>query len=113
MEKRAGCSYGSNAGVSQPAGTALRAYQAYAYTERSAKISATTLNVRSGPGTSNASVARLNKNAAVTVIGETTGSDGKLWYQIRFTGRKRSDDDRICAGNLCELPHGLQSRWRF
>ena len=68
-------------GVSQPAGTALRAYQAYAYTERSAKISATTLNVRSGPGTSNASVARLSKNAAVTVIGETTGSDGN--YGIR------------------------------
>ena len=61
-------------GVSQPAGTALRAYQAYAYTERSAKISATTLNVRSGPGTSNASVARLSKNAALQSLVRQRGA---------------------------------------
>ena len=73
-------------GVYQPAGTVGEISQVYAYTERAAAISATTLNVRSGAGTSNRSVAKLSKGTAVTVIGETKGSDGKLWYQIRFTG---------------------------
>lgn len=91
-------------GVSQPAGTSLRVNQAYAYTERSAKVSATTLNVRSGPGTSNASVARLNKNSAVTVIGETTGSDGKLWYQIRFTGTGGQTATGYVLGTYVSFP---------
>ena len=91
-------------GVSQPAGTSLKVNQAYAYTERSAKVSATTLNVRSGPGTSNASVARLNKNSAVTVIGETTGSDGKLWYQIRFTGTGGQTATGYVLGTYVSFP---------
>lgn len=91
-------------GVSQPAGTSLKVNRAYAYTERSAKVSATTLNVRSGPGTSNASVARLNKNSAVTVIGETTGSDGKLWYQIRFTGTGGQTATDMCWEPMSAFP---------
>lgn len=72
--------------IHAPAGALTMKYQAYAYTERSATINASSLNVRSGAGTTYSSVAKLSKGAAVTVIGETTGSDGKLWYQIRFTG---------------------------
>ena len=49
----------------------------FAYTERSATVNASVLNVRSGPGTGNTSVAKLAKGAGVTVINETTGSDGK------------------------------------
>lgn len=57
----------------------------FAYTEKSASVDASSLNVRSGPGTSNSIVAKLSKGAAVTVIGEASAPDGALWYQIRFT----------------------------
>lgn len=55
----------------------------YAYTERSATVNATTLNVRSGPGTTYSIVTKLANGAGVTVIDEKTASDGALWYQIR------------------------------
>ena len=54
--------------------------------ERTASVNATSLNVRSAPGTSNQVVARLSQGAPVTVIGEQTAADGVLWYQIRFSG---------------------------
>lgn len=56
----------------------------YAYTARSATVKATSLNVRSGPGTSYSIVAKLTSGAAVTVIDEKKASDGALWYQLRF-----------------------------
>ncbi|MCD8225453.1 MAG: SH3 domain-containing protein [Clostridiales bacterium] len=68
-----------------PADNAWNGVTAYAYTERSATVNASSLNVRSGPGTGYSSLAKLSSGAAVTVIDETTGSDGKLWYQIRYT----------------------------
>ncbi|MDR1764864.1 MAG: SH3 domain-containing protein [Lachnospiraceae bacterium] len=58
---------------------------AYAYAVRSATVSASTLNVRTGPGTTYTKLTTLTKGAAVTVIGEDTASDGALWYEIRFT----------------------------
>lgn len=70
--------------IQAPAG-GMPALTAYAYTERMATVNAGTLNVRSGAGTSYSQVSQLAKGAAVTVIGETTASDGKLWYQIRFS----------------------------
>ena len=57
----------------------------YADTQRSATVNATTLNVRSGPGTGNSIVKKLSHGAAVTVIGETKDSAGTTWYKIRFT----------------------------
>ncbi len=66
--------------------TALAPGQVYAYMARSATVGATTLNVRSGAGTSYTSLAKLAKGTAITVIDETTGTDGNTWYQIRFTG---------------------------
>lgn len=72
--------------VQAPLGAVTPVLKTYAYTERSATVNASSLNVRSGPGTSYSSVTKLSRNAAVTVINETTGSDGKLWYQIRFSG---------------------------
>lgn len=54
--------------------------------ERTATVTATTLNVRSGPGTGNSIVGQITNGTAVTVLGQTTGSDGLTWYQIRFTG---------------------------
>lgn len=59
--------------------------ETYAYTERSATVNASSLNVRSAPGTGNSVVAKLYHGAAVTVINEKNASDGSKWYQIRFT----------------------------
>lgn len=73
-------------GVQAPLGMVTPVLKTYAYTERSATVNASSLNVRSGPGTGYSQVTKLSRNAAVTVIGETTGTDGKLWYQIRFYG---------------------------
>lgn len=58
----------------------------FAYAEKQGTIIASSLNVRSGPGTGNASIARLANGTSVTVIGEDKASDGVLWYKIRFTG---------------------------
>lgn len=54
--------------------------------ERTASVNATNLNVRSGPGTSYQALAKLSKGAPVTVLGEQTGTDGVVWYQIRYSG---------------------------
>lgn len=70
--------------ASQPAARFLPTAEVMAYTERSASINGTNVNVRSGPGTSNSVVTRLTKGAAVTVTGEASASDGALWYQVRF-----------------------------
>ena len=56
---------------------------AYAATG-SATVNATTLNVRSTPGTTGSVVKKLAYGAAVTVVSETAGSDGKTWYKIQF-----------------------------
>ena len=70
--------------IQVPAG-GIPVLTAYAYTEQTATVKASTLNVRSGAGTNYSQVTKLEKGSAVTVIGETTASDGKLWYQIRFS----------------------------
>lgn len=57
----------------------------YAETGRSAIVNATTLNVRSGPGTGNSIVKKLSYGTDVTVTGETTDSEGTVWYKIQFT----------------------------
>lgn len=70
--------------VQTPAVHSVLQLSAYAQ-ERSATINASSLNVRSGAGTSYSSVAKLGKGTAITVVGEKSASDGKTWYQIRFT----------------------------
>ncbi len=57
---------------------------AYAATG-SATVNATTLNVRSTPGTAGSIVKKLAYGAAVTVVSESAGSDGKTWYKIQFS----------------------------
>lgn len=86
MKRGAALALGLFLAVNQPAAAFLPAMEAAAYTERTASINGTNVNVRSGPGTTNSVITRLTKGAAVTVIGEQTASDGALWYQIRFTG---------------------------
>lgn len=63
----------------------IRAVLAVYAATGSATVNATTLNVRSTPGTTGSIVKKLAYGAAVTVVSETTGSDGKIWYKIQFS----------------------------
>lgn len=77
---------------------------AYAYTERSATIKATSLNVRSDAGTNASVVARLPYGTAVTVIGEKTASDGVLWYQVRFSGSGGTTKTGYASSQYIKFP---------
>ena len=56
-----------------------------AYAEEiAAYISGTNVNMRTGPGTGYAPVARLSKSTPVVILGQESGSDGNLWYKIRY-----------------------------
>ena len=57
----------------------------YAYTG-AATVKASSLNVRSGAGTGYQAIGRLAAGASIQVLGEQRGTDGKTWYQIRFSG---------------------------
>lgn len=72
----------------------------YAETNRAATVNATSLNVRSGPGTGNSVVKRLLYGTAVTVTEETTGSDGKRWYKIRFASGTGTAEGYVSASYI-------------
>ena len=46
------------------------------YQEKSAKVNASSVNVRSGAGTNNSVVATLSLNSVVTVIGKEKNNNG-------------------------------------
>lgn len=56
-----------------------------AFEEKDGYVTADNVNVRSGAGTSNASITQLSTGHEVTIIGEATASNGALWYQISFS----------------------------
>ena len=76
-----------------PAGSALNALPS-AYAAQAAVIRGTSVNVRASASTSSQLVTSLGNNTAVSILNQTTGSDGKAWYQISaggVTGYVRSD----------------------
>lgn len=76
-----------------PTGTALNALPS-AYAAQAAVIRGTNVNVRASASTSSQLVTSLGNNTAVSILNQTTGSDGKVWYQISaggVTGYVRSD----------------------
>ena len=77
----------------------LNNYSGRAYGQ-TATVDATTLNVRSGPGTGYSLVARLNYGTTVSTIGETTGSDGVLWYQIQYTSGTETKTGYVSSAYL-------------
>lgn len=77
--------------------------------ERTASVNATNLNVRSGPGTSYPAVAKLSQGATVTVVGEQTGTDGKLWYQIRFGGSGGTETTGFASADYIKFPTAITS----
>lgn len=58
-------------------------------------VNTNNLNVRSGAGTSYDTITSLPTNAKVSVVGQTSGTDGYTWYQIALSdgrnGYVRSD----------------------
>ncbi len=76
----------------------------YADVEKPAIVNATTLNVRSGAGTGFSVVDKLTNGMAVTVLGETNGSDGKVWYQIRFSGSTGAEKTGYARSDYIRFP---------
>lgn len=86
-------------------GGAMTPFSIVSYAEeRTASVNATNLNVRSGPGTGYAAVAKLSHGAAVTVIGEQAGTDGVLWYQIRFSGSGGTETTGFVSSQYIKFP---------
>lgn len=72
--------------------------QVTAVERKSATVSTNNVRIRKGASTQHGVVATANRGMVVTITGEATGSDNKLWYQIVFnynnkeiTGFIRSD----------------------
>lgn len=51
-----------------------------------AVIRGANVNVRSAAGTNHSIVTTLSANSPVSILSQTNGSDGKVWYQISFSG---------------------------
>lgn len=71
---------------------------ATAVERKTATVSTNNVRIRKGASTQHGVVATANRGMVVTITGEATGSDNKLWYQIVFnynnkeiTGFIRSD----------------------
>ncbi len=80
--------------------------------DTSATVSATSLNVRSGPGTTYSAVGKLAYGSSVSIAGQTTGSDGKVWYQIRFT-KNGSQATGYIRSDYVKFPATYQSDGNF
>ena len=83
-----------------------------ATTPVSATTTASSVRVRANASTGSQIVASLQNGVALTVIGTTTGSDGKTWYQVNFnsngsdiTGFIRSDFVNL-SGELVPVEDG-------
>ncbi len=85
-------------------GTAAPYINTYAYTERSATVNASSLNVRSGPGTTYSIVTKLTNGASVTVVDEKSASDGATWYQIRFRNSSGQELSGYVLRNYIKFP---------
>ncbi len=86
-----------------PASSLFSTFNSYAYTG-TASVKASSLNVRSGAGTSYQAVGRLAAGASVQIVGEQTGSDGKRWYRIQFTGSGGSSSEGYVSADYIRLP---------
>ena len=71
--------------VAAPAAGLAPLFSVTAYAD-SGFVNTDRLNVRSGPGTSYDKVATIGAGSQVSINGETTGSDGQVWYAISFNG---------------------------
>lgn len=87
--------------------------ESYAYTARSATINASSLNVRSGPGTTYSAITKLSQGTAVTVVGEKKASNGALWYEIRFSGSNGAETTGYVLNTYVKFPVSYQTSADF
>ena len=66
--------------TSEPAATTATPVEA-----KKASVVSNNVRIRKGASTAHGVVATANRGMVVTVNGEATGADGKMWYQISFT----------------------------
>jgi hypothetical protein len=59
--------------------------QATSVDAKKCTVSQNSVRIRKGASTNHDVVATANKGMNLTITGEATGSDGKLWYQVTFT----------------------------
>ncbi|NLL80523.1 MAG: SH3 domain-containing protein [Clostridiales bacterium] len=50
----------------------------------SGSVNSSSVNIRKGPATTDAVAASAKQGTVVTILGQTTGADGKNWYQVSF-----------------------------
>mgnify|MGYP002225907257 FL=1 len=84
----------------------------YAYTG-TATVKASSLNVRSDAGTGYSAVARLAAGASVRITGEKTGTDGKTWYQIQYTGSSGQTGTGYVSSSYIRIPGFVFRRCKF
>ncbi|MBR1477734.1 MAG: SH3 domain-containing protein [Lachnospiraceae bacterium] len=69
------------------------------------KVTGDSVKIRKEASTSSSEMGRANKDTSVTINGQVTGSDGKVWYQISYNGGTayiRSDFVSITDGSTPE-----------
>lgn len=62
----------------------------FAYTAQLGSVTASNVNVRSGPGTGYSKVGKLNVGTQVVVVDEQSGSDGQTWCKITYNNGANS-----------------------
>lgn len=80
-------------------------------TVTAAKVIADSVNVRSNPSTNATAAGKAKEGTEVSVFGEATDTEGKVWYQVKFTsddktieGFIRSDFLEVTANEEAEEP---------
>lgn len=58
----------------------------------------------SGAGTGYRAIGRLAAGASIQVLGEQRGTDGKTWYQIRFSGTGGTEQTGYVSAEYVRLP---------
>ena len=96
-----GLTLAANVPLSRP--LSFHMLDSYAYTG-TATVKASSLNVRSDAGTGYSAVARLAAGASVRITGEKTGTDGKTWYQIQYTGSNGQSGTGYVSSSYIRIP---------
>ena len=89
--------------VQLPGAVPFHPMDTYAYMG-AATVKASSLNVRSGAGTGYQAIGRLAAGASIQVLGEQRGTDGKTWYQIRFSGTGGTEQTGYVSAEYVRLP---------
>ena len=89
--------------VQLPGAVPFHPMDTYAHTG-AATVKASSLNVRSGAGTGYRAIGRLAAGASIQVLGEQRGTDGKTWYQIRFSGTGGTEQTGYVSAEYVRLP---------